>query len=168
MSTPEYVFCKTLGPALKLCSPDGLTIKELALNDDGTLALSGETINVGWPPTIEVSFTGGAGLPYVDRAGESYAVMAYLHFSGTNTLGTPTSMRVLSSCSNANKDYDIRIVRADTGAVIAELTGQNNIVIESKDMGALSNLPTDDAVLEIQGKVVWNAQVRLAALSIKF
>jgi len=168
MSNPEFVFGASDGAQIKLSSPDGSIIKDLTLSPTGILALSGEIINVGWPPTIELAFTGGGGLPYVDRYGDSYAVMAYLHFSGTDTLGTPTVMTVLSSTSNASKDYDVRIVRSDTGAVIAELSGQNNTVIEPKDMGTLSNFPTGETVLEIQGKVVWNAQIRLAALSIKF
>jgi hypothetical protein len=164
----EYVFSAAEGPRIKLVSPDGLVTKELHLENDGTLSIESKgPVQVGGTNGILVAFTDGI-YPYISYVGDSYAVMAYLLFEGTDVLGVPSSIKILSLTSNASKAYDVRVVRADTGDVIAEITGQTNTVMESKDLGTLSNLPAGETILEVQGRAVWNAAVRLSSMSIKF
>jgi hypothetical protein len=164
----EYIFSAAEGPRIKLVSPDGLVTKELHLENDGKLNLEANgPIQVGGTNGILVAFTDGI-YPYISYVGDEYAVMAHLIFEGTDALGVPSSIKIVSATTNASKAYDVRIVRADTGDVIAEITGQTNTVFETKDMGALSNLPTGETIFEVQGKAVWNATVRLASMSIKF
>ena len=102
--------------------------------------------------TAILSFAGG-GSPYVYCDTETYNILARVIFQGTNVSGAPTALKVVSATDNSSGIYGTKITREDTGAVIAEITGQTNTSFQVKDLGAISNLPTDEVVFEIQAKV---------------
>ena len=145
-SIPEFHFDPTYGPTIYLMSPDGLVEKQLYLNNDGTLSIGGSLFKVNGTNSISFTFA-TATTPYISKTTTTYSTMAYFLFPGTGIVGTPSAINMVSYLSSSTKTYTTRILRTDTGAVIAESTSFNNTVPQIKDLGTLSNLPTGETII---------------------
>jgi hypothetical protein len=101
---------------------------------------------------ISVSFaTDSSG--YVSRnLAASYEIAATVYFRGTTVLGTPASIAVIKNAASASPAHSIRIYNVTNAQIIAELTGRTATGLVILNMGTLSNLPTGQAVFEIQVK----------------
>jgi hypothetical protein len=155
------------GPTLALVSPDGNIEKEVAVDNDGNFNLGDKGVKVGGTNELSVAFTDQT-KAYVKRSNSSYGTMCYFLFNGTDKLSTPTAIKIIAWNKTNNKNYSVRVVRQDTGDVIAELVNADNNEVEIKDLGTLSNLPTGPTIFEIQGKTDSGGECRLAFMTISF
>jgi hypothetical protein len=80
---------------------------------------------------------------------QNYAVVSSFGFPGSTEVGTPIKIEALVERSGGNSG-DIRVYDSTNALVIAELTAFNGSPKESVDLGAISNIPTNAAVFEIQ------------------
>jgi len=163
----SFEFNASTGPKIFMTSPDGNTTKEFYLNNDGTLSIGGSLFKLNGTNSISISFTDKS-KPYVSQNGTSYGTMAYMIFSGTDVVGMPTAIEIISFGSSSNKSYNIRLVRTDNGQTIAETSSLNNTEIAIHDMGIISNIPSTSTIFEIQGKCENGGQSRISSLNIKF
>ena len=162
----EFIFGPN-GPKLKLVSPDGNTVKELQLNDDGSLSIESTQVKVGGTNELSVSFT-DTSKPYRKAEGNNYETLSYFLFGGTAVMGTPSEIEVLAWSGKPNKTYDIRVIRQDTGQVISEKMGASNEEIAAVSLGAMAGLPSTPTVWEIQGRCQNGGQCRLAFMRVIF
>lgn len=89
--------------------------------------------------------------PYVDSSSSSYFVHGRTAFAGTTKMGTPTNIKAIANVTagtGSMKIYDL--TNAATIAENTSITGTTPAII---DLGTLSNLPTGEAIFEIQIKV---------------
>jgi len=79
----------------------------------------------------------------------SYVILRRVIFAGTTALGTPSKIKAIadSVTSASIKIYDVT-----NSQTICELTGLSSGSPAIHDLGTLSNLPTGEAIFEIQGK----------------
>jgi hypothetical protein len=163
----EIILDPINGPDLKILSPDGTLSKKITLDNSGSLNLDDSKINANGSNEIIVTFTDST-RPYVKRTNNSYDVMAYVIFNGTQNQGSPVCIQALSWSKSSSKDYSIKIIRQDTGDTVCEVTGQTNDQIQIVDFGVISNLPTVPTIFEVHGKCQKGGECRIASLSIKF
>lgn len=110
-----------------------------------------------------VATLNGVAAPQLSSSQTSYKVLAKFIFRGTIDAGTPSSISILAFTSAASGD--IRIFDSKNAQTIAEQSFTNSVQ-EIIDMGAISNLPSDEAVFEIQGKKSGGGSVSIAALQV--
>jgi hypothetical protein len=94
-----------------------------------------------------------ASTPYISSSSAIYTILARMPFQGTDFLGTPVFIRANVWSSSGAPGVQIRVVNEATGLVIAESaittsTSEQNIV----DLGPLSNLPTGEQTVTIEGR----------------
>ena len=89
-------------------------------------------------------------------------------FCGTDKVGTPTNIKIIAHVEKITGEGNVRIYDVTNSKVICEKTGIFNLVSEVIDMGVLSNLPTGEAVLEIQAKNLDGDETRISSLAVKF
>lgn len=87
--------------------------------------------------------------PYYDSAAGSYTLMRDTVFRGTSAMGTPTSMKV-TAWADSGGTCAVRVYDVTNSKVICSNESITNTVKTAIDLGALSNLPTGEAVWEIQ------------------
>ena len=93
------------------------------------------------------------GAPYVNRnLSASYASLGTIYFRGTTALGAPANIKIVMAASTASPTHSLRIFDVTHGLQIAEMTGMSLMGLHIGDMGALTNLPTGETILEVQGK----------------
>lgn len=87
------------------------------------------------------------------NAGATYETCAAIIFRGTDIIGTPKAFKVIKKASSASPSHSIRVIdTTNDNAVIAEVIGLTSTTQDIAGLGTLSNLPTTEAVLEIQFK----------------
>lgn len=93
--------------------------------------------------------------PYIKDNNTTYTVHAYFNFRGSNN--TPvTGCKAVVWASNASADAQIRVYDATNLNQICESATFNNLTPAVVDLGTLSNVPTGEALFEIQLKRVNN------------
>lgn len=98
----------------------------------------------------------------------SYTQLTEFIFPGTTRLGIPSGIDLLIGSNRADQDASFRLYDRTNALQIAEVTvtSLDRIIV---DVGTLSNLPTGNAVVEVQGKRIGtNAQAQLSSMRIKF
>lgn len=138
----------TNGPTIKMKSPDGATEKELAIDDDGHLRIGDE--HQSPVRVLNYVFTRN-NRSYLTYTKTSYTVVCRFIFCGTDRTGPSVGAKMLTKLDSGT-DYDIRIVRSDTGDVICEMTGNTNTEWAIVGTQSMSNLPTDSVPFELQIK----------------
>jgi len=101
----------------------------------------------------------------------SYQVIARLIFRGTVALGTPTNIKIITEVNGGGSPSgDIKIFDVTNSNTIVEKTGITTAPFAILDLGTLSNLPTGEAVIEIQMKKNTGStnNIRMAALAVIF
>lgn len=91
--------------------------------------------------------------PFRETGSTSYVVFNRFIFAGTTALGTPTKIQIIGQVKQAAKTGSVRVFDLTSGLVIAEtVDGLDTETPKIIDMGTLSNLPTGQAIWEIQLK----------------
>jgi len=83
----------------------------------------------------------------------SYTTFYHFLFRGTTEMGTPTNIKVLLAELNSPTSVSVRIRDLTNGNTIAEQTGLTPSTypsIDIQDMGALSNLPSGEAIFIVE------------------
>lgn len=91
--------------------------------------------------------------PYLEIQGQSYGILSYLIFPGTNDGGSPTNIRVALQERDTAPDVAVKIFDLTNSLTVAEDVSINlDGTFTIYDLGALSNLSAGQSVWEIQGK----------------
>ncbi len=98
--------------------------------------------------TFEISWAAGTSNG-VDTTNGAYTVVATFIFAGTTSIGSPTSIKAICE-TDATTSADIRIQDVTNVQTIAELTGWTDASPAIKDLGTISNLPSGEAIWEVQ------------------
>jgi len=77
----------------------------------------------------------------------SYIVASEFIFRGTTVLGTPTTIKAICDSTTSG---DIKIYDVTNAQTICEKLGVSSATPAIFDLGTLSNLPTGEAIFEIQ------------------
>jgi hypothetical protein len=105
--------------------------------------------------------------PYLKGSNSDYEVKAYINFPGSTAVGTPTAIKSLV-WNDSGSGSSIRIYDRTNSNIIAELTSFSGSSPQLLDLGTLSNVPTGQAVFEVQTKKGGSAgEVRLASVCIE-
>jgi len=99
-------------------------------------------------PNINFSFTGENG-DGAETKSATYETVAAFIFEGSAALAAITSIKAIAS-ADGSTSADIRIFDATNSLVIADLTGFTNATPEIIDLGSISNVPTGEALFELQ------------------
>lgn len=82
----------------------------------------------------------------------SYSNLGSFKYDGSDKIGTIDAIDVISHMSSSVTTHDVRIYDRTNQTVIAEGIGFTNIEEAISNLGAISNVPTSKAVLEIHAK----------------
>lgn len=106
--------------------------------------------------------------PYLESAGAVYTLISQFIFLGTTKLGTPTKIKSIT-WRNGGDTVDIRIYDVTNSQIICEKTGIVDLVATVHDLGTLSNLPSGEAIFEIQHKANGSAaKCRTSNISVEW
>jgi hypothetical protein len=96
----------------------------------------------------------------------TYTIAARVTFLGTNLLGTPSSAKFIARTDTGGGSVDCRIYDVTNGQVIAEYTAITSTTFAIYTDSTLTNLPTGEAVFEIQVRDTGgqNAEISSAAI----
>lgn len=89
-----------------------------------------------------------------DRVNAIYKKFASFKFEGTSAQNMEeiTSIQLLSSIEDNNEEYDVRIFDIQNNTVICEKTNITGNTDSLNDMGALTNVPAESSIFEVQAK----------------
>lgn len=106
----------------------------------------------------------GAGV----RIGEtSWQVLLHHIWRGTDVNGVPSSIKYIARAEGgAGKPVDVRIVDVTNGGLVVGSSSTESTDFVIVDLGALSNLSSDQAIWEIQGKRTTGGGTRDGRLSL--
>lgn len=104
---------------------------------------------------------------YIFTKNTYYTVFNEFCFCGTTVVGSPTNIKIIAHSKSATAGI-VRIYDVTNSKVICEKTGIVNLTSEVIDLGTLSNLPTGEAVCEIQAKTGAGGEIRISSLAVKF
>lgn len=91
----------------------------------------------------------------------TYVLMAKIPYQGSDVLGTIDYIEVVTKVNKNNATYDLRVINPNNEDVLAEISNQSNQQYVSIDMGTVSNVPENEILLELQGRVSGNGTPRL-------
>ena len=90
----------------------------------------------------------------VSTKSTNYQKLGTFKYGGSKKLGTIDYIDIISYKEESPTSYSVRIHDRTNDQQIAEVTGLTNTEEEDIDMGTISNVPTDPAVLEVHAKRV--------------
>lgn len=138
------------------------------IDEDAEYRFSGSTWEVpeaNGQQTYGFKFTSTSG-PYVQESGTSYTVAARFVFCGTDSMGVPASAKTIVWRNTGSNLCGARLYDLTNSLVIAEITDVDEADPTLRDMGTLSNVPTGEAMLELQIKGNTGASIRVSALAL--
>jgi hypothetical protein len=115
---------------------------------------------------IHISIVRDEQKPFVELKIETYTTQAYFIFRGTSAFGAPIAIKVVAWAKTSGQDYGVRIYDVTNSNQICEITDDTSTP-GIRDMGTLSNLPTSEALFEVQGKRI-DDDGRLASVIVEF
>lgn len=86
----------------------------------------------------------------VVRPKNSWVLAAYIRYQGSNNVGTIDYIEIETVMADDITSYDARVINHNTGDVIVQKDGLINTVIDSFDLGTISNVPLESTLLELQ------------------
>jgi len=147
MTVPTIECYPDEGPIIKFFSQDGLTSKELKVDNDGHV-YAGDKQLAHYLVNIAIV---GTDAPYAKTDNDIYTKVANLVFPGSDKVGSPEAMKVTPWMDSGPTGYDVRVFDVTNSNTICEKIGNTNIESDSIiDLGAMSNVPTEEACFEIQ------------------
>lgn len=81
----------------------------------------------------------------------TYARLGIFHYDGSTAVGSIKKISIISHQDIDTINYSVRIYDKTNGLVIAENTFTNTVE-SANTMTPINNVPTDEAIFEIQGK----------------
>lgn len=90
-----------------------------------------------------------------------YRLISIFNYAGKDSIGDLDYIEYIGLISNENSTYDIRAYDSTNNKIIAEKTGNNNKKMQIIDLGELSNIPSESAIIEIQGRVISSNNAKL-------
>jgi hypothetical protein len=75
-------------------------------------------------------------------------------YNGSIEMGPINQVEVISKMDTGATSYSVRLYDATNETIIAETTGKTNLTESIVDLGTISNVPEDEAILEIHIKLV--------------
>lgn len=85
---------------------------------------------------------------------ESYYLISKFKYQGSMFVGDIDYIDVISRIESSVATYDIKVVKFPNMEKIAEITGLSNKVSETNDLGIITNIPENPAILEVYVKQV--------------
>lgn len=73
-------------------------------------------------------------------------------YRGSSIIGTPTNIKMLVSVRYSSRPCSFRLYDSINGNVVGELTSIANEEMQILNIGTIANIPTGEAILEVQGK----------------
>jgi hypothetical protein len=124
----------------------------------------------GGAASMVVSLASGS-IKHVETGATSYKSLAHFIYGGSNNIGSIINFNVNAWVTNVGtvcvRFYDL--TNANVIAEIVDITSQDEFNIRS--MGTISNLPTDVAVIEIQGQKATGggaSKLRIASVELQY
>lgn len=124
----------------------------------------------GGAASMVVSLASG-GVKHVETGATSYKSLAHFIYGGSDNIGSIINFNVNAWVTNAGtvcvRFYDL--TNANVIAEIVDITSQSEANIRS--MGIISNLPTNEAVIEIQGQKATGggaSKLRIASVELQY
>jgi hypothetical protein len=130
--TVEFYFANTLS------SPELATFDDIISNYVYTPDAKPKNSSISFTPKI------------VSTSNTSYTSLLTFKYLGSNNVGPINYIEVISYRDPAITNYDVRVVNHDTGAIIASRTGLTNTDYVANDLGAITNVPTAESILDLQ------------------
>ncbi len=101
-----------------------------------------------------IAISGGTHLTYKGTTSSlTYEDTGSLTFAGSNLLGAILAVKILFKQAGSASTSSVRLYDVTNSQVICEITGLASEGKIVKDMGTISNVPTGEAILELQAKV---------------
>lgn len=125
----------------------GVDLPFKSLKAGACIALSSDAdeVTVRSLPTLNYSYNGD-----LNATSTTYVAVAKFYFAGTNKLGTPANIKAIVFQGAVSSQ--VRIYDLTNSLQIAESAAFTETTPVVKDLGAISNLPTAEAIFEIQLK----------------
>ena len=82
----------------------------------------------------------------------TYDPLLPFQYGGTDNWSTVTKIEIVGRAEIVSRPVDFRIFDVDNSLVIAELTGYDTTVETNIDLGVVGNLPTGQALWELQAR----------------
>lgn len=124
----------------------------------------------GGAASMVVSLASGS-IKHVETGATTYKSLAHFIYGGSNNIGSIINFNVNAWVTNLGtvcvRFYDI--TNANVIAEIVDITSQNEYNIRS--MGVINNLPTEAAVIEIQGQKATGggaSKLRIASIELQY
>ena len=124
----------------------------------------------GGAASMVVSLASGS-IKHVETAATTYKSLAHFIYGGSDNIGSIINFNVNAWVTNNGtvcvRFYDI--TNANVIAEIVDITSQNEYNIRS--MGVINNLPTQPAVIEIQGQKATGggaSKLRIASIELQY
>lgn len=110
-----------------------------------------------------------AGAEHRETNSSSYIATVSFIFPGTTSRGIPQTIKTIASNSKADTSGNVKVFDVTNAATIAEKTAISGETKAIVDLGTLSNLPSGEAVFELQFKRnAGTGTFRLHAMAINF
>lgn len=103
-------------------------------------------------PQVDIISCGSNTLSYCNTTSTSYTTIRRFNFRGTNNTGSPSSIRAVGYVNNASNNAQIRIQDITNSKTICQSATFKNTTSAIIDLGAISNLPENEAIFDIQIK----------------
>jgi len=87
---------------------------------------------------------------HIETTNSSYKVVASIYFPGTNCIGNVLDIKAIAGGNTANVLGKIKVYDYTNSKTIVEKTGIDQVGKDFVDLGDFSNLPEEEAILEIQ------------------
>jgi hypothetical protein len=162
----------TTDPTVNDDTNDGYDVGSMWLNTTRRVlwtcisAASGAAVwNIVSPTEIHLQF-GGNTDPWFEAKSATYVIAGRMAFKGTNVLGTPTSAKFVASTDTGGGSVDCRIYDVTNAQVIAEYTGITSTTFAIYTDSTLTNLPTGEALFEVQIRDTAGQTAQITAASL--
>jgi hypothetical protein len=103
-------------------------------------------------PQVDIIACGSNTLSYCNTTSSTYSTVRRFNFRGTNTTGSPSSIRAVAYVNNASNNAQIRIQDITNSTTICQSAIFKNTTSAIIDLGVISNLPPNEAIFDIQIK----------------
>ncbi len=156
------------GAGSEVTSLNSLTGDVTLIGKEGIgISEEGQNIVVSGTNLLEFAFTkSDAG--YTNSVDTFYKILAAFIFPGTNVVGTPTKIKISHRQDGTNTGA-VKIFDVTNGFTIVEKTGLSETSTTITNLGTLSNLPTTEAVFEMQVKIdTGSGKNRVSSLKFEF
>lgn len=123
---------------------------------DGTLTGGEKTTLDGIIAAHDPSMTGeqisNISVSATEITNNNYVAVITFNFAGTDNIKNVSNFKVISYMDNGGTNYSLKLIDLTNNNTICT-TSCSNLIDDVCDMGTVSNLPTSEAIFELQAKV---------------